>query len=1414
LVEMSGACQRDLLIGLDVGSISLNTVLMTPDGAILEDHYTRIHGKPLETVLEVLRGVLERWTPEKIKGIGVTGVAGKLVAQLLGGIFLNEVIAQARSVQLLAPQTRTIVEMGGQDAKLILLSPYQGNGRLQIEDFSMNSLCAAGTGSFLDQQASRLGLTIEEFGQMALRSAAPPRIAGRCSVFAKSDMIHLQQAATPDYDIVAGLCFAVARNFKGSVARGKPLRPPVSFQGGVAANPGMVRAFREVLELQEEDFLVPAHFASTGAIGAILMLLDDPSLARPFEGLQPLERYLGEHREEPRARSLGALARPAHVRKGATPVHRPAQASERVRAFLGVDVGSISTNVVVIDEQGRVLSKRYLMTAGRPLEAVKQGLREVGQEVGERVVISGAGTTGSGRYLTGDFIGADVIRNEITAQATAAVAIDPQVDTIFEIGGQDSKYISLSNGAVVDFAMNKVCAAGTGSFLEEQAERLGISIQEEFAELAFSSRAPLPLGERCTVFMESDLVHHLQRGAPIPDLVAGLAYSIVENYLNKVVETRRVGRKIFFQGGPAFNHAIVAAFERVLGKPVTVPPHHEVTGAIGAALLAMRENPKPYSDFKGFELGERAYQISPFECKACPNRCEIKKVIVSGEEDRPLFYGGRCERYERRRVSQESTQVEIPDLFARRERTLLETHPDEGPDGGPRVGIPRTLFFLELLPFWKAFFSSMGFRVVISDPTNKEVIHRGVEKVVAETCFPIKVAFGHVENLIQKGVDLIFLPSLIDMGQAREDLPQGFNCPYVQTIPYTVRSAFDFEALGIRLLDPPLRFGAPRQEIHKALIQLGRSLGVSRARVRGAIQAAQEAQGRFSLAMRQMGQEALGGLKAGDRAMVIVSRVYNGCDSGVNLNLPRKLRDLGVMAIPLDAIPLEGVEPDEEVLGHYWRYGQRFMAAAKLLRQDPRLYPIYITNFGCGPDSFITHFFRNAMGEKPILQIEIDEHSSDVGAITRLEAFLDSLRNAPDRASGPLRPIRRQGLHSIGRERTVFLPYMTDQARAVAAAFEASGVPARVLPRTTEETLRVGRRYTSGKECYPAILTTGDMLAWAMRPGFDRARSAFFMPGGSGPCRFGQYNRFHRLVLDQAGFDDVPIYSPVQDQEMYKQLGLIGKTFVRLGWRGVVAIDFLEKALWEVRPVESQAGEAQRVYQEAVERVCEQLREGNGDLFPILQEARRAFEAIPRHSGDGRPLVGIVGEIYIRSNPFANENVIRQLEQLGVTVWMPPISEWLLYINCISKRHAIRDRRWKNYLRTSIKEWFQRRDEHRMEEIFHGLVRNLHEPTIEETMSLAGPYVHSSFEGETILSIGKAEDFYRKGVSGIVSVGPFTCMPGTIVTALLKRFREEHRDIPVLNLFFDGQADSSTQNRLEAFVHQVQGFKDRKQTRG
>ena len=1326
-------------LGMDIGSVSVNTVLLNSQGEILKDDYRRTKGQPLETSLAVFNEFLLEFPPEQIHSMALTGTAGKTVADLLKVPFVNEIIAQARAVEKFHPQVRTIIEMGGEDSKLILLSPEEG-GRIVIQDFAMNTLCAAGTGSFLDQQAHRLGLTIEEFSQLALKSENPPRIAGRCTVFAKTDMIHLQQEATPDYDIIAGLCFAVARNLKSNIAKGKNILKPVSFQGGVAANQGVRRAFSEVLGLKEGELVIPEHFFSMGAIGASLIVQENPAALNEFQGLEPFKEYLKTQTTE--ARRLDAL----HLRDdyiqpfftGSAPV--PAE-GEKVEAYLGVDVGSISTNVVVIDQEMRVLSKQYLMTAGRPLEAICQGLAAAGKEVADRVIIKGAATTGSGRYLTGDFIGADIVRNEITAQATAAAAIDPLVDTIFEIGGQDSKYISLENGAIVDFMMNKVCAAGTGSFLEEQAEKLGISIKGEFGALALDSRCPVRLGERCTVFMESDLVHHQQQGLDKKDLVAGLSYSIVENYLNKVVEDRRIGKRIFYQGATASNKGIVAAFEKIVGKPITVPEHNDVTGAIGVAILAMRERTWKDSRFKGFDLARIQYEVSSFECKGCPNQCEVKKVSIEGEK--PLFYGSRCDKYDL--DVKKTVQHDLPDLFAEREEWMAGSLEDCNP-GGKRgkIGIPRTMFFRELLPFFRTFFTSLGFEVVISGATNKSIIHQGVESMAAETCLPVKVANGHILDLMNQGVDRIFLPSIVDLQSHNPEVQEGLVCPYAQTLAYTVHSSFNFKDRGVQIISPVLYFGRGERALKKGLMALSRSLGINSFLISGAMKKGLAAQEDFYQKLLQRGQEVMAALGPEDIAMMVVSRPYNGFDPGINLNIPKKLRDLGVLAIPMDFFPLDQPTETGESTYHYWRFGQKILGAAEILRNHPNLYGIYVTNFSCGPDSFILHFFRDVLKGKPYLEIEIDEHSADAGVVTRLEAFLDSLKNS--KAANLITLKKRTGSRILsGNHRRIFIPPMTDHALGVAAAFKACGVDAEVLPDSDQETLIWGRKLTSGKECYPCILTTGDMAKLVHRKDFDPQHSAFFMPSGTGPCRFGQYHRFHRLVLDELGLPEVPIYAPDQSEALYQELGMVGGSdFSRLAWQGIVAIDCLEKKLRETRPYEKNKGETDQIYQRYVQSVTETIA-SRGDLVEVLKEAVRDLNAVPVDNPGSKPVIGMVGEIYTRANKFSNENVILEVEALGGEAWMPPISEWILYTNYTSIWRAMRFRKLSTLLELLLTHRVQTKLEHELEHTFKGSLRNFGEPRVRTTLKNAHPYLHPSFEGEAILSLGKAKDYWSKG---------------------------------------------------------------------
>ncbi len=774
---------RKYSVGIDIGSVSVKIAVLDESLNIIKTVYRRFHGQPYHTLKNILETEFEEILNNKVK-LGFTGIGGKTGVVILGGESFGEINALSTANFLLQPEVRTIIEMGGEDSKFIQLDPE----KKAIVDFSMNNLCAAGTGSFLDQQAGRLKISIEdEFGQLALKSEKPPRIAGRCSVFAKSDMIHLQQIATPDYDIVAGLCYAVVRNFKSAIARGKKILPPVAFEGGVAANPGVVRAFTDVLKL--EKLIIPEYYNVMGAIGAAILAMEsDENHALQIDP-KKITGYL-KYRDVPKSGREKLTYDFPDSKYYSVTKEKYRNDIDNLEVYLGIDVGSLSTNLVLIDKDKNIVARRYLMTEGRPIEAIRRGLTEIGDDVGARVKVVGVGSTGSGRYLTGDFVGADIIKNEITAQATAAINIDPEVDTIFEIGGQDSKYISLHDKTVIDFEMNKACAAGTGSFLQEQAEKLEINIEQEFGDRALSASCPVGCGERCTVFMESDLVSHQRLGAGTDDLVAGLAYSIASNYLTKVVGDRKIGDKIFFQGGVAWNKGVVAAFEKLTGKKITVPPHHDVTGAIGAAILAMEVKTGSDTGFKGFDLSRKKYTLSSFPCEDCDNMCEIRKVEVEGEE--PLFYGSRCEKYD---VKRKKEKVRTPDYFNIRQRLLMRRYIDidNKAETKGRIGIPRVLHFFEYYPYWRAFFETLGYEVVNSDLSNHDIVESSLEKFVAETCFPVKMAFGHVDNLIKKKVDYIFLPGIIKF--LDDDVMEEYGsyiCPYVQTISDTIKARFDF----------------------------------------------------------------------------------------------------------------------------------------------------------------------------------------------------------------------------------------------------------------------------------------------------------------------------------------------------------------------------------------------------------------------------------------------------------------------------------------------------------------------------------------------------------------------------------------------------------------------------------------------
>ena len=1373
------------IVGLDLGSISVNAIVIDKEGKIVyEEKYTRHNGQPLEKAREILKKMLNRYPFEYV---AVTGSNGEHLSREWSVPYFEEVIAHAKGIHHLHPEVRTVIDIGGNDAKFISLDE-----KGEVVDFGMNSSCASGTGSFLDQQAKRLELNIEgEFAEEALKSTNPARIAGRCAVFAKSDMIHLQQIATPNRDITMGLCEALARGYKSNIARGKDFLEPISFQGGVAANKAMLVAFKKILK--KDNIIVPEHFYSIGALGAALFLRENKR-EKKFD-LTNLENGFSLKREEENLPKL-SLDYEGEKPPREEEKYRFPSDGRLIDAYLGVDIGSVSTNVAVIDANRRLIAKSYLPTAGKPIKAVQDGLREVRKKVEGKVRIRGAGTTGSGRYMIGAFIGADVIKNEITAQAKGALNIDPNVDTIFEIGGQDSKFISLKNGVIVDFTMNKVCAAGTGSFLEEQAEQLKINIKKEFEKIAFSSDSPADLGDRCTVFMESSLVEHLQRGFPIPDLVAGLAYSVAYNYLNKVVENRKIGDNIFFQGGTACNRAVVAAFEKILGKKVTVPPHNEVLGAIGVAIVAMEETVGE-SKFKGFGLSEVGYRMTSFVCNGCSNHCNVNQVWVEGEK-KPLTYGDRCERYSGKEGRKKA--VGIFDFFGEREKLLLSKRKVKKPNG-KKMGIPRILYNFELFPLWNSFFSELGYEVVLSDPTNDAIIHQGVERVTADLCFPMKVAHGHVLNLLEKKVDYIFLPSLVDFEKKASQISKTYNCVWSQALPYFINSSIDRERYpATKIIEPKLSL---RKGLKKALMDVGRQLGEDSLKVERAAEIAEKAQYQFYEKLREKGREALEKLN-GERGFVIVSRPYNGCDPGLNLDLAKKMRELGMVPIPMDFLDLDPSLILDDYSNIYWYHGQRILSAARRIKQTSNLYPIYLTNFACGPDSFISKYFNEEM-DRPYLELQIDEHSAEAGVITRLEAFLDSVKNREaleGKFSKAMSLLFRANLPEDNR--TIYIPYMDDHSYALKAALEALGRRAEVMKVSDPETIRIGQRYTTGRECYPCILTTGDMMKVIKNNNFKPERCAFFMGTAQGPCRFGQYRAFQEQILRRMGYKDVPIVS-LDSENSY---GGLGVKFTKLAWEGIVGIDILRKVQRLIRVDEVNKGETDRVYLKYRDKIYRAIRDGKG-ISNIMKEAAEAFKRIEREDRD-KPTVTVVGEIYVRHNPFANNFVIRELERYGLKVELASMREWFMYTNEMHKDASLEGGDWWEIIKNRIRNLFQEIIEKRLVSPFKEIVRGYEEPEIEEVLELGEKYLHRSLRGEAILTVGKTLHSIHRGRDGVVNVMPFTCMPGNITVAIMTQIEKDYPGFPILNLSYDGSHQANYLNKIRTFVSRVESYHKKK----
>ncbi len=940
-------------IGIDSGYSSVKVSVLKNNECIYNNYV--LHRGAIKLALIKSFEEIKRIFPlKKISTGAFTGSGSRFITEKTGAAGVNETASLIEGVKLINKNIKSIIEIGGETSKFVTGIE---NGKSNIE-ISMNTNCSAGTGSFLEEQMSGLNLNIERYSDCVSKFSFIPSIAGRCSVFAKTDIIHHQQEGVSIDNILIGLAYAVIKSFRGSVIKKRDIARPVLFAGGVAYNQAIIYAVRDIFKLPGEELAVFEHPANILSIGTASIAYKNKNIIAIDNLIEFLKKE--DITVKKRKSRLLSLARYGKGDSENKHIVQPFSENKTDKYYMGIDVGSTSVNIVIINNRKEVVEYEYVRTHGDPVEAVRKCFEKIMKGPFKNLVISGAGTTGSGRYMIGELIGADVIKDEITAQAAASIFIDKDVDTIFEIGGQDSKYIRIEHGNVVDFQMNKVCAAGTGSFIEEQAKKFAIPV-DDFGVIALKGGGPVELAERCAVFIESSIAAHTACGETVENIAAGLCYAIVKNYLNRVVGEKKIGKKIFLQGGIAYNQGIINAFRALTGAEIVVPPFFSVTGAYGAALITLKEMGSAVSSFKGFIINDFGRAL-PEKTDAGFNEIfnkKIKNIVFDG-------YNGIIDPSKK------------------------------------TIGIPRALFTYGMYSMFSTIFRELGFNILLSGPSSPDTVELAREYAQDELCYPMKIINGHIAELIDKKVDYIFFPDLHTVAHPGSASRQNYGCAYMQLAFKIIRQNMNLDAKNIKLLSPAIVFNMGEEFMKKSFYSLGEILKKSPEEIDAAVQKGVCAAGNFEMKLKENSIKECSHIKD-EKIFILVSKIYGIADPVLNMGVPGKLMEMGHKVMPFFELPEGDVSAEHPNM--YWPFGQHILEAAQLIKRHPNMYAILFTHHCCGPDSTFTHYFREIMGDKPFLNIEVDEHSSAVGTITRLEAFINCLDSYPAVKAPPISEI-------------------------------------------------------------------------------------------------------------------------------------------------------------------------------------------------------------------------------------------------------------------------------------------------------------------------------------------------------------------------------------------------------------------------
>ena len=1394
-------------LGIDIGSTTVKAVVKD-NGQIVFSDYERHYANIQETLALLLSRAIEK-LGEITVFASITGSGGLTLSRHLGIPFTQEVVAVATALKAEAPQTDVAIELGGEDAKIIYFT-----GGI---DQRMNGICAGGTGSFIDQMAALLQTDARGLNEYARDYQMIYPIAARCGVFAKSDIQPLINEGATREDLAASIFQAVVNQTISGLACGKPIRGTVAFLGGpLHFLPELRRAFIRTLNLDSEHIVAPDHSHLFAAAGAAMSAGPDSPVSLKAL-ISRLKAGIRMETEINRMEPLFASQEDYECfceRHNSHCVSTGDLSSYEGNCYLGIDAGSTTTKVALVGEDGRLLYRFYSNNNGSPLATAIRAMDEIRSLLPEKARLAWSCSTGYGEALLKSALMLDEGEVETISHYYAAAFFEPEVDCILDIGGQDMKCIRIKDRTVDRVQLNEACSSGCGSFIETFAKSLNFRV-EAFAKEALFAKNPTDLGTRCTVFMNSNVKQAQKEGATVADISAGLAYSVIKNALFKVIkitDAADLGKHVVVQGGTFHNDAVLRSFEKIAGCEAVRPDIAGIMGAFGAALIAReRYSPSKKSSMLPLDkIVSLQYDTSMTRCKGCTNHCVLTVNRFGG--GRQYVSGNRCERG----LGREKTRKEVPNLFDYKYHRMFDYEPLT-PDLAPRgvIGIPRVLNMYENYPFWAVFFRRLGFSVVLSPQSTKNIYELGIESIPSESeCYPAKLVHGHIAWLIRQGIKEIFYPCI---PYERNETPQAgnhFNCPMVTSYAENIKNNVEeLSELGIHFMNPFFAFTNEEVLTRQLIVELGKEYHISSVEIQKAAHEGWTELLKSRRDMEKKGEETIAWLKKhGCHGIVLAGRPYH-VDPEIHHGIPEMITSYGLAVLTEDSISHLADAERPLVVTDQWMYHSRLYRAASYVKQCDFLDLIQLNSFGCGLDAVTTDQVHDILTESGKLYtvLKIDEVNNLGAARIRIRSLIAALR-----VRGQKR-YERQVVSSaynrvvftreMKKEYTLLCPQMSPiHFDLLEPAIQAFGYRMEVLKNHTRSAIDVGLKYVNNDACYPSLIVIGQVMEALLSGQYDLDHTAVLMTQTGGGCRASNYIGFIRRALEKAGLPQVPVIS-VNANGMETNPGFsITPPLLTKAMQAIVYGDVFMRVLYATRPYEKEPGSANALHEKWKARCIRSLSTRAANMIDFGRNIRgiiREFDALPRLNTK-KTRVGIVGEILVKFSPLANNHIVELLENEGAEAVMPDLMDFLLYCfyNSNFKAEHLGGKQstaWLCNLGISLLEYLRRVARRELEKSAHFTPPS----RIRELALMAQDFVSLGNQtGEGWFLTGEMLELIQSGVKNIVCTQPFGCLPNHIVgKGVIKELRKKHPGANIIAVDYDpGASEVNQLNRIKLML--------------